>query len=94
MTRTVSILKEQFSNLEAGYRNISSALSNIVEELESSPNEDIILSKVDEKLNITNNENGEIGDINDTNTNTINTTNNDNTINTTNNNSISKSTPN
>ena len=52
LTRTVSILKTQFTHLEKGYRNISSALTNIVEELEQSPDEDVILTRVDETLDI------------------------------------------
>ena len=52
LTRTVSVLRTQFTHLETGYRNISSALTNIVEELEQSPDEDVILTIVDEKLDI------------------------------------------
>jgi hypothetical protein len=52
LTRSIAILKEQFNGLENGYRNISSALTNIVDELERSPDEDIVISKVDSTLNI------------------------------------------
>ncbi len=52
LTRTVAVLKEQFESLENGYRSISKALTNIVEELEQSPDEDVILTRVDDKIDI------------------------------------------
>ena len=44
-------LKSQFTNLEKGFHNLSSVLTNIVDELESNTIKDIVLDKNDKESN-------------------------------------------